>query len=605
MAPQVGARGLRLPTPDYTAPAMRFRAIAMASERSNAVGTVELECAPSGLSLLYLGVAGFSEGYVPVMQTESEKLFVPWPQLSEASLDGEQLFLALDPKLSPLNRLCLVNFSSGNTAHHHKLYRRRLLVRLATVGAALSGALIARAAAFRLAPGTTAIGALGIALATAVLLCGLGVFADQLLKSGGLEGALAREAFIADLSGFLPNLQRSPLAPPPASPRLSPVLLFQGLLPRTTAAIVMSLTAATLSFVLMMQWLLTTDHAHELAAHAPRLADQRQLAPIEPAPAAPAAPAATTTSAPKSPELAASATKSASGASAAVADAASACRCRRSDSLLWQDPIPQLSVLTMSRHVRRGREEDERKDKNYTEAVIGIVNNSSDPLRDVALSVEFFERDPPPSTKRYSTAIRPLFFEGPLLPGQAIKWDVLARGSEFDVHNSLTGNVGVEGENAAPTNLLAELLHAHNRPVRMHGAMLLSFFGDPRAKDAILELREALREDEAPYLDRLLQAVPPVHVCALKVSEFGDSRSASACVFNASKEPQRDLGLRLRALDGGTLTENPSGAPPTVLAEATVPVPGTLAPDTGTRITTELALAGTKPVAFEAFSDRS
>ena len=97
----------------------------------------------------------------------------------------------------------------------------------------------------------------------------------------------------------------------------------------------------------------------------------------------------------------------------------------------------------MSRHVRRGREEDERKDKNYTEAVIGIVNNSSDPLRDVALSVEFFERDPPPSSKRYSTAIRPLFFEGPLLPGQAIKWDVQARGSEFDVHNPLTGTVGV------------------------------------------------------------------------------------------------------------------------------------------------------------------
>ena len=573
----------------------------MASERSNAVGTVELECAPIGLSLLYLGVAGFSAGYVPVTQTESEKLLVPWPHLSEASLDGEQVFLALDPALSPLNRLCLVNFSSGNTAHHHKLYRRRLLVRLATVGAALSGALIASAAAFRLAPGTTAIGAFGIALGTAVVLCGLGFFADQLLKSGGLEGALAREAFVADLSGFLPNLMRSPLAPAPSPAKVAPLAIFQGLLPRTTAAIVMSLTAATLSFVLMMQWLLTTDHAHELAAHAPRLADQRQLAfsePIATVAANPVPPAATAA------KSAASGTPAPSAASAAVADAASACRCRRSDSLLWRDPIPQLSVLTMSRRTRRGREEEERKDKNYTEAVIGIVNNSSDPLRDVALSVEFFERDPPPSSKRYSTAIRPLFFEGPLLPGQAIKWDVEARGSEFDVHNSLTGNVGVEGENAAPTNLLAELLHAHNRPVRMHGAMLLSFFGDPRAKDAILELREALREDEAPYLDRLLQAVSPVHVCSLKVSEYGDSRTASACVFNASKEPTRDLGLRLRALDGGELTENPSGAPPTVLAEATVPVPGTLAPDTGTRVNTELALAGAKPVSFEAFADR-
>jgi hypothetical protein len=578
---------------------MRFRAIAMASERSNAVGTVELECAPSGLSLLYLGVAGFSEGYVPVTQTASEKLLVPWPQLLEASLDGEQVFLALDSKLSPRNRLCLVNFSSGNTAHHHKLYRRRLLVRLATAGAAVSGALIASAAAFRLAPGTTALGAFAIALGTAVLLCGLGFFADQLLKSGGLEGALAREAFVADLSGFLPNLVRSPLAPPSSSSKASLLELFQGFLPRTGAAIVMSLTAATLSFVLMMQWLLTTDHAHELAAHAPRLADQRGQLASEPVARVPAvAPVAST------PPVAQAARAAAAPAASAIADAASACRCRRSDSLLWRDPIPQLSVLTMSRHVRRGREEDERKDKNYTEAVIGIVNNSSDPLRDVALSVEFFERDPPPSNKRYSTAIRPLFFEGPLLPAQAIKWDVQARGSEFEVKSPLKGNVGLDGENAAPTNLIAELLRAHNRPVRMHGAMLLSFFGDPRAKDAILELREALREDEAPYLDRLLQAVAPVHVCALKLSEYGDSRSASACVFNASKEPQRDLGVRLRALDGGELTENPSGAPPTVLAEGTVAVPGTLAPDTGTRINTEFALAGTKPVAFEAFADR-
>ena len=335
-------------------------------------------------------------------------------------------------------------------------------------------------------------------------MCGFGFFADQLLKSGGLEGALAREAFVADLSGFLPNLVRSPLAPPPSSAKTAPLAMFQGLLPRTTAAIVMSLTAATLSFVLMMQWLLTTDHAHELAAHAPRLADQRQVRIGRTRGGSRGTDCGSRL---RSPKPASSASAASNAAVAAAAEPASACRCRRSDSLLWQDPIPQLSVLTMSRHVRRGREEDERKDKNYTEAVIGIVNNSSDPLRDVALSVEFFERDPPPSSKRYSTAIRPLFFEGPLLPGQAIKWDVEARGSEFDVHSQLAGNVGVEGENAAPTNLLAELLHAHNRPVRMHGAMLLSFFGDPRAKDAILELREALREDEAPYLDRLLQAV--------------------------------------------------------------------------------------------------
>ena len=568
----------------------------MASERSNAVGTVELECAPHGLSLVYLGVAAFADGYAPTHQAERESLLVPWPQLVEASVDGEQVFLALEPKLTPLNRLCLVNFSTGNSAHHHKLYRRRLLVRLATVGAALSGALVASGAAFRLAPGSSALSALGIAVTTAVALCVLGFFADQLLKGGGLEGSMAREAFVADLSGFLPSLSRSPVTPPGLPSKTPPIALFQGVLPRTTAAIVMSLTALTLAFVLMVRWLLTSDPAHELASHAARASDQAQAAVREPA-----APPTLTAPAPRPAAVAPSA---AASAAPQAEPAAEGCRCRRSDSLLWQNPIPQLSVLTMSKHVRRGREEDERKDKNYLEAVIGIVNNSSDPLRDVALNVEFFERDPPPSTKRYSTANRPLFFEGPLLPGQAIKWDVEARGSEFEVRNALTTNVGVEGENAAPTNLLAELLHAHNRPVRMHGAMLLSFFGDPRAKDAVLELREALREDEAPYLDRLLQAVAETHVCSLKVSEFGESRTVSACVFNASKESKQSLGLRVRALDGGALSESPSGAPPSVLAEATIAVPGTLAPDSGVRVNATVDLAGTKPEAFEAFADR-
>jgi hypothetical protein len=569
----------------------------MASERCNAVGTVELECAPVGLSLVYLGVGAFVAGYVPANQALNQVLTVPWPELTEASVDGEQVFLALDPKLGPLNRLCLVNFSAGKGAHHHKLYRRRLLVRLATVGAALSGALIASAAAFRVAPGTSALSALGIALITALALCVLGFSADRLLKGGGLEGPLARAEFVAELSQFVPSLVRSPYAPPRSISAKAPnVAQLQGLLPRTTAAIVMSLSALMLSFVLMVRWLLTSDPAHELASHVPRRSLPADYPPPRTEPLTAVIPAA---SAPLK-----ATTLAASPALSSDKDALVACRCQRADSLLWRDPIPKLSVLRLSQRTHRGRDEDERKDKLYLEVDIGVVNNSSDPLRDVALSVEFFERDPPPSSKRYSVATRPLFFEGPLLSGQAIKWNVEARGTEFEVHTALGGDIGVDGETAAPSNLLADLLHAHNRAVRMHGAMLLAFVSDPRAKDAILELREALREDEAPYLDRLLQAVSGVRACTLKVSEFGDSRRASACVFNASKEARADLGLRIRALDGTTITENPAGAAPNVLAESTLAVPVTLLPDTGVRVQGDFELAGTKPVAFEAFADR-
>ncbi len=568
----------------------------MASERSNAVGTVELECAPAGLSLLYLQASSFTQGYVPAHQSQGEKLFVPWDQLGEASADGEQVFMAFDAKLTPLNRLCLVNFSTGNTAHHHKLYRRRFLVRLTTVGAASSGALIASAAAFRLAPGTSAASALGIAVTTAIALCALGFFADQLLKSGGIEGSMAREAFLAELSGFVPSLLRSKGAPPSVAPKAPTIAVFQGFLPRTTAAIVISLTALTLAFVLMVRWLLTSDPAHELASHLPRATDTMPVGTGErgrsgPTPSvAQALPRPTPHDPPPAP---------------APAPEAAVCRCGRSDSLLWQDAIPALSVVTLSQHVRRGREEDERKDKNYLELGIGIINNSNQTLKDVALLVEAFERDPPPSSKRYSTATRPLFFEGPLAPGQAVKWDVEARGSEFEVHHELNGNVGRDGENAAPTNLLAELLHARNRPVRMHGAMLLTYFGDPRAKDAILELREALREDEAPYLDRLLQAASDVKVCSLEVTGSGDVRSARACVFNASKEVKKDLALRIRGLDSALLDENPSGAPPNVLAEATLSMAPDLAASSGRVVGGEISVGGTSPVAFEAFADRS
>jgi len=41
-----------------------------------------------------------------------------------------------------------------------------------------------------------------------------------------------------------------------------------------------------------------------------------------------------------------------------------------------------------------------------------------------------------------------------------------------------------------------------------------------------------------------------------------------------------------------------------VLAETTIAVPGTLAPDSGVRVSSDFDLGGTKPVAFEAFADR-
>jgi hypothetical protein len=223
------------------------------------------------------------------------------------------------------------------------------------------------------------------------------------------------------------------------------------------------------------------------------------------------------------------------------------------------------------------------------------------------LHVEFFERDPPPSNKRYASAHRPLYFEGPLSPGQAIKWSVEGRGTEFEVQNPVPGAIGSAGDDAAPTNLLAELLHANNRPVRLHGAMMLAYLGDPRAREATLELREALREAESPYLSRVLQALAPVKVCNLVVRPASDGRRrVEACMYNDSDEPRRDLGLELRGLDGHVSYRDPVGVPPTVLGETLWRLPTELPPRSGTRVRQELAADAfeSTPAALEAVADR-
>jgi hypothetical protein len=276
----------------------------------------------------------------------------------------------------------------------------------------------------------------------------------------------------------------------------------------------------------------------------------------------------------------------------------------RSDSVLWSEPIPRLSLLVLSQKIRRGRDEDENKRKQYLEIELAIVNNSNEEFREIALLVQFFERDPPPSSKRYPVSTRPLFFEGPLGAGQAIKWSVEAQGTEFEVENPIKGDVGPHGDSAAPSNLLTELLTANHRPVRLHGAMLLTFLGDPRAREGILELREALREDEAPYLNRLLVALNDARVCQLKVPQHGSDRAVSACIFNASREPKKNLGLKLRALAAPALHSNPTGTPPEVLSESSFKLPGELTPDTGKVASVSFSIGDVNPAAFEAFADR-
>ena len=131
----------------------------------------------------------------------------------------------------------------------------------------------------------------------------------------------------------------------------------------------------------------------------------------------------------------------------------------------------------------------------------------------------------------------------------------------------------------------------------------MAFLRDPRAKEAALELRQALRESESAYLERLLAATGDLRVCDTQRLPSGELR---ACVFNASQEPQAGVALRLRALDAPISHRDPLAPAPTVLREWKLDVGQPLQPGHGVRVrATPEGLAQVRAPAFELVADRS
>lgn len=571
---------------------MKVRATAIATERSRAIGTVELECAPHGLLVTYLGVGAFSTGYAPGALTHGTRVTVPWDAVVEARAEGPELFLAVEPRLTPHHRLVLSAFTSGDAIDPRELFRQRLVLRVAGVGAALLGMVLVALTVPRVSPETGGAGAVLIGFFTALALLCVALVLDARLGRGA-DGDSAREALVGELGLYLPSLVRAPTAPRrPAPPLTIPVI--QGLLPRTTFAISVTLAAGVLATLLTTQWVVSGGAAE-------RYPDQFAQTDAQPRVPGDALQAATPPAGPAPPRAAPPAPRP-TVASPAEAPAATGqpCRCGRADSALWAEPIPRLSTLLLEQRVVH------RGNKNRLEVSVAAVNNGNRDLTDVALRLNFIERDPPPSNKTYVVANRAVFFEGPLAPGQAIKWTVEARGTAFELEHDYRETLDADGADAAPTNLLAELLQANHRPVRLHGAMMLAYLGDPRARAAVLQLEEAQREDEVPYLRRLLQATADLRSCRVAVDGVGVTRRVQACVFNAGKEPARNVGLRVRALEFPVTHLLPTATPPGVLGDAKWQVAPLLAPSAGVTFKHELALPpeAAQAQVFETYADR-
>jgi hypothetical protein len=586
---------------------MKVRAVAIASDRSNAIGTVELECTPHGLVVVHLGVGAFSEDYAPAALTSGTRVLVPWAAIDEATIEGDRVFLAFDSALSPHHRLLLANFSGGRSAEPQTIRQQRWLVRTATVVAASVTGLASAALAGRFTGNVGPAAGVGIAVGGAVAVLMVGLLADRIVAYGGVPPDAVRDTFFGELEGYLPTLARSD-RPPPKKTRPPTLADLQGMLPRTTFTVVLTLTASSLAAVLVGQWTLRRGADDDERKRARVFEDEprgseaplKEVQAATPPPARPA-PSPVRTALP----VPSSSAPAASAAASKTAGVGEPCRCARADSQLWADPIPRLSILVLKERVRQGRGSPHKESvrKRYTDVDVAVVNNGSTELEEISLLVLFYERDAG-SNRRTQVSSRPLFYEGPLLPGQALKWSTEAEGTEIEIQGPALGSLGPEGESAAPTDRFAELLKAQNRPVRLHGAMMLAFLGDPRAREGALGLREALREDEAPYLGRLLQAIGDLRVCRLAIRDERETRHVSGCLYNASAEPKTSTGVKLRGLDAPVLASNPVGAPPNLLVEEIVAVPGELASRTGVSFSATLFAEGAPPAAWEPVADR-
>lgn len=538
---------------------MRIRATATGSSQSNAIGQVELGCTPAGLSIGLYGVGAYAEGYATGALTTGTRFTVPYGGIKAAREQGSELYLELEAPGFPHNRLTLSGFRAGPGVPHSELRKRRLILHFS----ALSFAALACVAASVLAPAqagqTLAWGALSYGAVAGLAVLALGYSLDQSLFLRSPDEQATRLAFLGELEQYYPHLLRTD-GPVPTKKRKRELPDLAAFLPRTATAVGITMAATILTALVTGQRLLMQEDGGQDD-------DQRIAARVEPPPPTPVAPPA------PAPEPRATTPSGGLGQTAPPPEVSDneetaaverRCLCDRADSQLWKNPIPRLSAILIERRAIP------LKSYVKTQAQIAVVNNGDSPVSEITLHVQFYE---PAGKKRRATKERPLYFEGPLRPGEAVKWTTEARGTDFEIAVPDLGNLGPNGDGAASSDSFFELLTANHRPVRLHAARILSYLGDPRARDAALHLKDAMRAAEAPFLRRILSATGNIRVCDVELRKEGEV-TVGACIYNASDEEQDGLGLQLNALSGSLDADHPLADPPAIRAQEKWPVEG-------------------------------
>jgi hypothetical protein len=186
--------------------------------------------------------------------------------------------------------------------------------------------------------------------------------------------------------------------------------------------------------------------------------------------------------------------------------------------------------LAMARRARDGQ--------SKVELELAIVNNGELTIDTVDLVVTFARRDTE-GRRRFSVE-RGLHWPAKLEPGEAVKWTVQGKGSELRIDSRYQAVVG-DALDAAPADAFYELRNASLSAVRVHGAMMLAYLGDPRA-GSVMKAFGPLSGVEERALDDLRRLKAPLRACDR--SEQGDK--LSLCLFNASDELARGLVIQER-----------------------------------------------------------
>lgn len=568
---------------------MRVRATATGSSHSNAIGQVELSCTPGGLSLGLYGVGAYSEGYATGALTTGTRFTVPYTGVQSVRVHGEFVQMDLQAPGLPHDRLTLSRFTAGPGVPPLELRKRRLILQFT----ALSVAAIATLAGTMLAPAhesqLLAWGALGYGLAAGAVVLALGFSLDHSLFVRPPGEQMARESFLADLSIHYPSILYRD-APPPA-PKKRELPNFTSFLPRTAATVGVTLAATILTALVTGQRLLVGQDTH------PRtVASTQQERPVEVSvPSSPPPLAPPDEGLPPESDAGPN-TPAPPVQSGNVVQIERRCICDRADSHLWKTPIPKLSGLLIEKRAIP------LKTFTKTEAKIAVINNSDSPIEEITLHVQFYE---PRGKKMVPTKERPLYYEGPLRPGEAVKWTTEARGTDFAIAVPDVGSLGPNGIGAASRDEFVKLLDANHRPVRLHAARMLSFLGDPRAREAALKLKDAMRAAEAPFLRRILAATGETLVCDVEVGDANPG-SVGACVYNATGDRVQDVGVQLNTLSGTLDVSHPLADPPAIIDQNKWIIPGKIAPESGVyiRVPSPASLSKAENSAIEVLADR-